>query len=345
MSKRYQVYRSEDKNSFQLVGETTDRSYVDTSASPNKTYYYKVRQVAGPLPGNFSNITSICVDDVTPPSVPVFEFLESTAFSVTLHWKPSVDDDKVDFYSVFKSTDISGPFSLLSNVIGPRYIDNSVDQDTTYFYKLSATDRSGNESDQSSEIEVTTDFLTDVYPPTIPIFISAISSSLEIALTWSASTDNVEVEHYNIYRSQNNSLFNLVGSSSTTTYADSELPIGPNFYYKLSAVDTSGNESETSSTIPISFSDFTYYELYEDKVVDGESIYIYEFGYEFYEDSIVPPTEFELSTGDDLVSASFSTSLVFGFAYEFYEDSAVPPTEFELLSGVPITASLSVTNV
>lgn len=304
MAKRYQVYRSNDKEEYSLVAETTNKYFKDTDALPNRTYYYKVRQVDGPLPGNFSNVFSVSAPDTQAPTVPVFIGADSASFSATLYWSASVDNDGVSFYSVYRSDVDSSSFSLIDTVGATTFSDSGLSQGTNYFYRLTATDLSGNTSGFSSILSLTTTTESDIFPPTVPVFVSAISSSSEITLNWSASTDNVAVSHYNIYRSTTTSSFTLIDTSSIITYTDSNLPLGPYFYYKLSAVDTSNNESDLSSTIEIFVTESIYYELYEVESSDGESIYYFGLAYELFETASVVPTEFEIIDG--LITASLS---------------------------------------
>lgn len=307
MAKRYQVYRSVNKEEYTLVTETTNKYFRDTTVSPNETYYYKVRQMDGPLPGNFSNIFSIYVLDTDPPTVPVFIGADSSSTSATLYWSASVDNDGVSLYSVYRSDIDSSSFSLIDTVSSTTFSDSGLSQGTNYFYRLTATDFSGNTSDSSSILSLTTTTVSDIFPPTVPVFVSATSSSSEITLNWSASTDNVAVSHYNIYRSTVTSSFTLIDTSSVVSYTDSNLPLGPYFYYKLSAVDTSENESNLSSTIEIFVTESIYYELYEIESSDGESVYYFGLAYELYETASVVPTEFEIIDG--LITASLSIDI------------------------------------
>jgi len=61
-------------------------------------------------------------------------------------------------------------------------------------------------------------------------------------LIWGTGTDNVQIHHYKIYR---NSIF-LINRTSTS-YQDIGLVNGQSYTYRVSAVDTSGNEGEPSN--------------------------------------------------------------------------------------------------
>lgn len=88
----------------------------------------------------------------------------------------------------------------------------------------------------------------DLQPPTAPGALSASAASpSEIDLSWTASTDNVAVTGYNIYRSLDGAAYLPAGTSSTTGFADLGLSQGTTYWYQVTAVDAAGNESEASN--------------------------------------------------------------------------------------------------
>src|SRR5262249_8571385 len=64
----------------------------------------------------------------------------------------------------------------------------------------------------------------DTTPPTAPSNLTASGSLGQVSLTWTASTDNVGVTKYNVYRSTTSGFTpsggNLIGTSTTTSYTD-----------------------------------------------------------------------------------------------------------------------------
>ena len=84
----------------------------------------------------------------------------------------------------------------------------------------------------------------DTTPPSTPtnLAASAISSS-QINLTWTASTDNVGVTGYKIFRGGTQ-----VGTSATNSYSDTGLSASTAYSYTVSAYDAAGNNSAQSSS-------------------------------------------------------------------------------------------------
>jgi cytochrome b involved in lipid metabolism len=87
--------------------------------------------------------------------------------------------------------------------------------------------------------------VVDTTAPSIPTNLTATAiSSSQINLTWSASTDNVAVTGYNLYRNgvligtSSNLLINNIGLTASTTYN-----------YAVAAYDATGNLSAKSATV------------------------------------------------------------------------------------------------
>ncbi|HSP80259.1 MAG TPA: lamin tail domain-containing protein, partial [Myxococcaceae bacterium] len=88
----------------------------------------------------------------------------------------------------------------------------------------------------------------DTQAPTAPgsLVASAVSPT-EVNLSWTASTDNVGVTGYRVYRSTNGNSYSLAGTSTTTGFADTGLLAGVSYGDQVTAVVAAGNESAPSS--------------------------------------------------------------------------------------------------
>ncbi|MGA1867761.1 MAG: Ig-like domain-containing protein [bacterium] len=123
----------------------------------------------------------------------------------------------------------------------------------SYYFSVTATDSSGNESGFSKETMVAT---TQPGTPQPPSNVVATSGELSIDLSWQANPE-CDLTEYRIYRTQTSgSGYNLIGSvpSSTTVYQDRGLMEDTTYYYVVTAVDTLLSESglsQEASAIPI----------------------------------------------------------------------------------------------
>jgi len=90
---------------------------------------------------------------------------------------------------------------------------------------------------------------TDTTAPTAPSNLSAsVASSSQVNLAWTASTDNVGVASYNVYRSTDNASFSPVASVSGTSHSDTGRAASTTYDYRVTADDAASNESAASNT-------------------------------------------------------------------------------------------------
>ena len=83
----------------------------------------------------------------------------------------------------------------------------------------------------------------DTTPPSVPTGLTATAvSSSQINLAWNASTDNVGVTGYRVYRGGTQ-----IASVSSTTYSDTGLTPSTTYSYTVAAFDAAGNVSAQSS--------------------------------------------------------------------------------------------------
>lgn len=85
----------------------------------------------------------------------------------------------------------------------------------------------------------------DTSAPSIPTNLSASTiSTSQISLSWSASTDNVGVTGYSIFRNGSQ-----ITSIAETTFTDGNLSAGTSYNYTVSAFDVAGNLSNQAASV------------------------------------------------------------------------------------------------
>jgi chitodextrinase len=189
----------------------------------------------------------ISTPDTTPPSSP--SGLAATAVlanSIDLGWSVSTDNISVAGYKIFQN-DVQ-----VATVIGTTYQATGLAPNTSYTFKIKATDAAGNDSADSNLISVTTRTLPDSTAPTVPANLHLVSATVSrINLAWSASADPTSaieetsgVAGYMVYR-DNVYLMTVV----SPVYYNENLPAGTSYSYQVSAVDAAGNESARSGAV------------------------------------------------------------------------------------------------
>src|SRR6266699_5495520 len=120
------------------------------------------------------------------------------------------------------------------------YSDTGLADATTYSYTVAARDAAGNVSANSAIVSATT---PDATPPSTHTSLVATAAGGSVAnLAWSASTDNVAVTGYIVRRNGVR-----VGTSASTTYADTGLSSATTYGYTVAAHDAAGNVSSEST--------------------------------------------------------------------------------------------------
>src|SRR5439155_10294752 len=85
----------------------------------------------------------------------------------------------------------------------------------------------------------------DTAAPSVPANLSATAvSTSQINLSWTASTDNVGVSGYRVYRDGSQ-----VAISAQTSFADTGLAASTTYAYAMTAFDAAGNASALSSSV------------------------------------------------------------------------------------------------
>jgi chitodextrinase len=85
----------------------------------------------------------------------------------------------------------------------------------------------------------------DTTPPSTPTGVTVTgTTSSSVSLSWTASTDNVGVAGYQVYRGGTQ-----VGTSASTTYTDTGLTAATQYSYTVTAYDAAGNVSPASTAV------------------------------------------------------------------------------------------------
>jgi chitodextrinase len=183
--------------------------------------------------------------DTTPPTQPgALAVSAATRTSVSLTWNASSDAVGVTGYGVYRGS------TLATTVPTPGATVSGLTCGTGYTFSVDAYDAAGNRSGKATVTGTTAACATpppnDTTPPTAPSNVQpSTRTATSIALTWSASSDNIGVTGYGVYRAGT-----LVGSPSATTYIVSGLTCNTNYTLAVDAFDAAGNRS-TKTTVMV----------------------------------------------------------------------------------------------
>lgn len=206
------------------------------------------------------------VADTTAPSVPADLQAERTGWEiVTLNWTASTDNVAVDGYRIYRD----GNPTPIGTTWRTTFTDTGAVLNTAHTYTVTAVDYAGNES-LHSVAAVAPATPPDTEPPSIPGDLTVQVACLSAGVTWTASTDNVEVAGYKVTRDGD-----PVADTTDLFYRDSNVVIGVTYTYTVVAYDGANNESDPASatgTIPPCFDGDEIVFQFDD---GGDAVYTY----------------------------------------------------------------------
>jgi chitodextrinase len=184
-------------------------------------------------------ISSTPVPDVSSPTVP--SSLKSTSITPTsfvLKWNQSTDtQSEIQKYEIY--LDGSLYKSSTSNYLQIKELQPN----SEYIVKVRALDIYNNASAFSSDLTVYTLSTTSNIDTTAPEKISSLSASFittsSFLLSWSAATDDVKVDRYEILQGQN-----YIGETNSTFYSVQGLESDTSYSMSVVAYDESDNASD-----------------------------------------------------------------------------------------------------
>ncbi len=187
-----------------------------------------------------SNTASVIVNivgpDTTKPSVPTA--LAGTVqpdSSVVLTWNASTDNIGVTGYEVLRNG------AVVATVATPGATLTGQPVNVNNYYQVRAFDAAGNKSANTASVVIVVPG-PDTTKPTVPKDLAAtVTPPNTVVLTWTASTDNIGVAGYEVYR-------NGVLATTVTTPTATLTGLTGNNYYQVLAFDAAGNKSAKTAS-------------------------------------------------------------------------------------------------
>ncbi len=221
-----------------VVTGVTGTGYTDTGLSEGATYYYVVSAVnAGGESADSAEASA--TTKVAAPAAPTGLVAVAGDGSVGLDWNDNGEADLAS-YTVYRSTtNGSGYVSIASGLSTSAYTDNSVANGMTYYYTVTATDTTSNESGGSTVVSAT------LRPSALGWLAAWQEWTDRIGLAWPTSTGATS---YNVKRATTSGgpYTTVATGVATNRYSDSGLTAATAYYYVVTAVNA-GGESATSS--------------------------------------------------------------------------------------------------
>lgn len=263
----YQVFRANSakgpytKLADKSASYTSTINYVDSSANPGNTYYYKIRLVTGTNEVCKTNkviytsgATGVKVGKPSGyVSVYSYEDGDKTAASI------SCDSDFANRYDIYRSLYKTKGFKLVKTVYSSSYYDKGLKRGTVYYYKIvpkyydSETGKTivGN----ASSVAATKYIMSSSYP-----YLNQVTNT-SMECTWSsAGTSGVTYEVWARRTDLVGTAFKRLAVTKNASYTLKNLAANGTYEVKIRAVKVSGGvaryETSDSSELTMGYTDY-----------------------------------------------------------------------------------------
>jgi fibronectin type 3 domain-containing protein len=230
--------------------------WSDRNLTYGQAYSYRIRAISSR--GGVSPISDeVRIAPLLSLAIPKGLTAQAADGSVKLSWEPittRMDGSRYDGfvgYNLYRGTEKGRYDDLPLNKEPLRtasFTDTSVANDTTYFYMVRSVDSPALPWKESLDSEEISAMPRDLTPPARPKGLTVVAGVGRAFLTWNENKEG-DLAGYHIYRSlrSGRDYERLTDKVITrTTFSDETAKQGAVYYYKITAVDRSGNESIAS---------------------------------------------------------------------------------------------------
>jgi hypothetical protein len=184
---------------------------------------------------------------------------KTTEKAIELRWRPpakTLEGLPVRYlagYRVYRSpTGKLGSFQLLGESKEPPYLDRDFEFGRSYSYEVRALFKDGGttaESEGSQPYEV---IPRDTFPPAPPTGLTALYTAAAVELVWTANSEN-DLAGYYVYRRENGEQPKKLNKELLRTPILRDVSVQPGhiYFYRVTALDLSNNESQPGEEISV----------------------------------------------------------------------------------------------
>ena len=195
--------------------------------------------------GGWASFNDMVINGVpaTVPAAPTGLTATASNGQVALNWTAVTNASS---YNVKRATTSGGPYTIISSfgaVTGTNYTDTTAYNGLTYYYVVSSAN-SNFEGANSTEV-----IASPTGPPPIPAGLTAVPAVGFVTLTWQPVPGATAT--YNVKRSTSTGTETIITNVPANGYTDSNVTNETTYYYKVSAVTTYGegtNSAEVNAT-------------------------------------------------------------------------------------------------
>ena len=177
--------------------------------------------------------------DTEAPAAPAsLSTTDATTTSISVAWPPAADDVGVAGYGLYRNGSLAGSAS------GLTYTFTGLACGTTYTLAVDTYDAAGNRSAKTTTTAATAACPPpDTEAPSVPTGLNASgATATTVFLGWTASTDDVGVTGYELFRNGTSA-----GTTAGLSFTFSSLACETSYTFEVRAFDAAGNRSGKAS--------------------------------------------------------------------------------------------------
>jgi len=242
------VYREhftpEKGSSFQqhdVIGNRFQTHYLDQKVEPETAYKYKFATFSEHAIGVANSVISVKTLPLLS-SVSWIHSITGMPRTAKIIWRPH-SSQLVNRYIIERKTLDDKEWDRVATLKGRlnvEYIDQDLKDNSVYLYRVRVLTFDGIESKPSDVVKV----ITKSLPRPVVNIKTTNNLPQRIRIQWDPSTQ-ADINLYHVYKSMHsNGGYNLIAKLRDTSYVDTIVEDGANYYYRVSAVDKDGLESE-----------------------------------------------------------------------------------------------------
>ncbi|WP_035055792.1 carbohydrate-binding module family 20 domain-containing protein [Andreprevotia chitinilytica] len=228
------------------IGTSTGTSYTDATAVAGTTYSYSV-QAYDAASNTSAASAAVSATTLAGNSATVYYQPASSWTTVNIHY--GINGTWTTSPGVAMTLACTGWYSKTINLgsYSTFQVDfnngSTWDNNSGINYQLST----GVWTVSGGKTGTTNPCVADTTPPSVPTGLTAGTiKATSVALTWTASTDNVAVTGYKILRNGTQ-----IGTSTTASYSDTTAAASTTYSYTVQAYDAAGNVSAASTALSV----------------------------------------------------------------------------------------------
>lgn len=215
-------------------------SFTDEGLEVSTTYYYRVQAINTVGTSAWSNTAAATTTAALPGAPSDLIAVLSGNQAVELSWADNSQDES-SFVLQRSFSEVSG-FATIATLPANTtlFTDEDISSATTYYYRIKALNAAGS-SEWSNTVSVTTTLAL----PNAPSGVEAKAAGCRtIILNWNDNSDNESSFELSRSLTANGTYANVATlPANTTTYTNTSLSLGKRYYYKVTALNSSGTSA------------------------------------------------------------------------------------------------------